>query len=99
MATRRAQSEFRSVKFSFDNGTDAQLVAPIDSYKAAICKMEEIEGIYYTLGAFTDLADAPALMTGTNPNKIYVFNVTTLVAAGIYVFEFVEERPNALNEA
>ena len=61
--------------------------------------MEEIEGVYATLGSFTDLTAAPALMTGTNPNKIYVFDVTTVVATGTYTFVFVEERPNALNEA
>ena len=106
MATRRAQSEFRNVTIRFNDavGQDivdqtAQLAAPIDSHKAILDTVEEIEGTYYTLGAFTDLTDAPALMTGTNPNKIYVFNVTTVVATGVYTFIFVEERPNALNEA
>lgn len=98
MATRRAQTEFRNVSITFNNGTDEQLVAPIDSYKAAIVRVEEIEGVYATRGSFTDVTDKTILVTGTSPNKIYVFDLTTVVATGTYEFVFVEERPNALNE-
>lgn len=98
MATRRAQTEFRNVSITFDNGVDAQLAAPIDSYKAAIVKVEDIEGVYATKGSFDDVTDKTILVTGTNPNKIYVFDLTTVVANGTYEFVFVEERPNALNE-
>ena len=99
MAVRRARSEFRDVNITFDDGTAAQLVAPIDSYKAAINKVEEIEGVYETLGTFTDLDGATVIVTGTNPNKVYVFDLTTTIADAEYQFVFVETRPNALDEA
>ena len=99
MAVRKARSEFRDVNVTFDDGTAAQLDAPIDSFKAAINLVEEIEGVYETTGSFTDLSDSTVIATGTNPNKVYVFDLTTTIATGVYEFVFVEERPNALNEA
>ena len=106
MAVRRGQTEFRNVTVTFNDavGQDivdqtAQLEMPIDAYKAAIVKVEEIEGVYATLGSFTDLTDTTVLVTGTSPHRIYVFDLTTVIADGEYMFIFVEERPNALNEA
>jgi hypothetical protein len=99
MSVRRAISEFRDVTVAFENGVDAQLVSPIDAYKGAIEKVEQIEGVYATKGSFVDLTDKTIFVTGTQLHKIYVFDLTTVVATGAYTFVFVEVRPNALNEA
>ena len=99
MAIRNARSEFRDVNITFVDGTSAQLGAPIDSFKAAINKVEEIEGQFAKLGSFTDLVGATVIVTGTNPNKVYVFDLTTTIADAVYEFVFLESRPNALDEA
>ena len=99
MAIRNARSEFRDVNITFDDGSEAQLDAPIDSFKAAINKVEEIEGQFAKLGSFTDLDGATVIVTGTNPNKVYVFDLTTTIADAGYEFVFIESRPNALDEA
>ena len=96
MAIRNARSEFRDVNITF---TSALLYAPIDSFKAAINKVEEIEGEFAKLGSFTDLDGATVIVTGTNPNKVYVFDLTTTIADAGYEFVFIESRPNALDEA
>ena len=98
MGVRKARTEFREVIVTFVNGTDPQLVAPIDSFKAAINLVEEIEGVYATKGEFTDLADVTVLATGTSPNKIYAFDLTTTIADAEYQFVFVESKPNALDK-
>ena len=61
-------------------------------YKAAIQKVEEIEGRYALLGdaGVSDVTGQETLMTGTLPEEIYKYNLTTVVASGQYTFEFVE---------
>jgi len=94
-----AISEFRGVNITFDDGTAAQLDAPIDSYFAGIGLVEEIEGQYFKNPAsFTDLADATVLRTGRNPFQLHVFTVTTTIASGIYELVYVETKPNVDNE-
>ena len=72
----------------------AAVAAPIDAYRAAVAKLEEIEGKYATSG-FTDLAAATVLVTGAFAHQIHVFTVTTTVATGIYSFVYVETVPDA----
>lgn len=100
MSVRNAISEYRDVIVTFDDGTAAQLGAPIDSYKGALEKVALIEGQYAKLGAAgqPDLTDKTVLITGTHNHQIYVFSLTTVLATGNYQFVFVEKRPNVDNE-
>ena len=102
MAKRRAISEYRNVIVTFNDAAGqnivdqtAQLVCPIDAYKAAMVKVEEIESVYATTGAFTDLAGASVLVTGTTPYQVHVFELTTTIADAEYQFIYVETVPNA----
>lgn len=98
MATRRnAITEARDVIVTFDDGTAAQLGAPIDSYKAALEKVAQLEGQFALQGAagVPDLTDATALVTGNLPFQIHVFTLTTVMATGNYEFVYVETVPTA----
>ena len=102
MAKRKAISEYRDVIVTFNDaaGQDIgdqteQLAMPIDAYKAAMVKVEEIESTYATLGAFTDLSGASILAVGSTPYQVHVFELTTTVANGEYMFIYVETVPNA----
>jgi hypothetical protein len=91
-------SEFRDTKFYFTTAGSvgaAAVAAPIDAYKAAIGKVEEIESIYNTTGSFTDLSGATVLCTGAVPFQIHVFTVTTTIATGVYLMVYVETVPDA----
>lgn len=95
MSIKKAISEYRTVKVTFDDGTAAQLVAPIDSYKAALGVVERMEGQYAKLGAagVPDLTAKAILATGTENFQVYSFTVTTVMATGSYQFVFVETKP------
>lgn len=97
MSVRNAISEARNVTVTFDDGTAAQLAMPIDAYKAAIEKVEVMEGRFAKLGAagVPDLAGASVLVTGSLPFQIHVFTVTTTMASGDYEFVYVETVPDA----
>ena len=95
MSRRTAISEPRNVKLSFV-GSQPQLEAPVDSYKAALEVVVRTEGAYQKIGsAISDLTDATVLATGANPNQIHVFTVTTVLANADYKFVYVETKPNA----
>lgn len=86
-----AISEYRNVTVTFTGGA-----APIDSYKAAMEVVKTAEGKYFKNPALvTDLVAAPVLCTGALPFQIHVFEVTLTKATGIYIFDYVETKPNA----
>lgn len=111
----RGISEYRPITIQFNDavGQDivdqtAQVGSGIDAYKAAIGKAELIEADFNKRGLFNattnpaglaNVTSKVTLVTGALLNKIYIFELTTDVVAGVYTFLFVEERPNALNEA
>lgn len=89
---RTAISEVRNVIVTFDDGAAAQLAMPIDAYKAAIEKVDVMEGRFAKGGAalVPDLTDATVLITGALPFQIHRFTVTTVMATGNYEFVYVE---------
>ena len=97
MSYRNSISEIRNVIVTFDDGTAAQLGAPIDSYKAAMEKVAVLEGDFAKKGAslVPDLTDAVALITGTQATQLHVFTLTTVMATGNYEFVYVETVPDA----
>ncbi len=95
----KARSGYRDVSIEFSNASTiidgnevAQVAAPIDAFKAAIHKVENMEGRYARLGAagVPDLAAKDILVTGTLPEEIFKFTVTSTMATGVYQFLFVE---------
>lgn len=86
--SRLAFSQGRAVAIAFDDGT------VIDAYKAAINKVEEMEGQFRDGTLTTDLSDTIVVLTGTSKYQIHVFSVTTNLVNGVYNFEFVETVPN-----
>lgn len=104
MARENSISEFRSVTVAFDNaaGKDivnqtAQVAAPVDAIKAAIRLVKENEGNYNRYGAsgVPDLVNKTILCTGSIPNVIHQFTLTTVMANASYVFIYVATKPNA----
>ena len=89
-------SEYRNLVITFDDAVSLpQLIAPIDSYKAAIGLVSDIEDRYAKLGAAVlDLTNATVLVTGNLPFQIHVFVLTTVLATGFYEFTYVETKPN-----
>ena len=102
MAIQNAISEYRNVKIAFDNAAgadivdqDAQIAAPLDAFKAAIGIVTRLEGEYAkNPDAVADLSAASILATGNLPFQIHSFEVTTDMAAGSYIFLYVETKPN-----
>lgn len=99
--SKRAFSEIRDVRVYFNNaegtidGSEVlQIAMPIDAYKAAIGKVEEIESEYLNNPSLANLAAAPVVFTGTSRYKIYSFTLTTVLADGKYTFIFIEAVPN-----
>jgi len=97
---RKAITSYRNVTIAFDDaaGQDivdqtAQIAAPPNAFKAALEKVQEIEGEYAKTGSFTDLAAATLILTANNPHEIHVFTVTTTIASGDYIFIYVETVP------
>lgn len=41
-----------------------------------------------------DVTAKKVILTGNTPYKVYVFDLTTVLADATYTFEFVEEVPN-----
>lgn len=102
MAIRQAITEPRDVKIEFSNAHNtidgsevAQIAAPVDAFKAAVNKVEEMEGKFAKLGAagVPDLAGVQVICTGTLPFQIHVFTVTTTMASADYEFIYVETVP------
>jgi len=72
---------------------------PIDAFKAAMGKVELVEAAYAkNPAAVSDLTAVSTFITGALPFQGYAFNVTTVMATGVYTFDFVEVRPNATND-
>lgn len=96
-----ALSQGRAVKIFFNNaeaeldGSEvAQIAMSVDAYKAAINKVEELEGLVREGTQPADLAAATILITGTSSRAIHKFTVTTTFASGEYTFIFVETADN-----
>jgi len=77
--------------------------APMDpvAYRGVDFKVRELEEQYEnSLNAagvssgLTDLTAAKCIVTVNHPNRIYVFNLTTVFATGTYTFAYVESAPN-----
>lgn len=102
MSIKRAITEFRNVVVNFatidDSGEDPVLVQdamPIDAYKAALGRVEAIEGIHATSEGFEDVTEQTMLVTGTLPYQVHVFELTTDVDNAVYDFIYVETVPTA----
>lgn len=66
-----------------------------DAYKAVVKRVEEIEKKYNENSAsVADVTAKKVILTGNTPYKVYVFDLTTVLANATYTFEFVEEVPN-----
>ena len=66
-----------------------------DAHKAVIKRVEEIEERYNASPtSVADVTAAKVVLTGNTPYKIFVFNLTTVIATGDYTFAFVKEAPN-----
>lgn len=90
--SKRAFTDIREVTVIFDNAVGA--MSP-DAYKAAINKVEQLESDFLNNPALVDLADVPAVFTGTSRYRLYSFTLTTVFATGTYTFTYVETVPNA----
>lgn len=92
----RALTEVRDVNIVI---TGAPM--PIDAYDAITRKVKDFEGQYiYSLDeagvsqGLTDVTAVKSVLTGNTPYQIYVFDLTTDFAGGVYTFAFVEKAPN-----
>lgn len=84
----KAISEYRDVQVTFV--AESQ---PIDGYKACLKKVEELEAQYdKDTASVTDLTDVGILMTGALKDKAYLYNLTLVIAAGTYAFDFQSVR-------
>jgi hypothetical protein len=90
--SKRAFSELRDVKVSFDNVAGAM---GIDAFKAALNQVEEFESAYFEDNTIADLIAGVVICTGTSRYKLYSFTLTTTFATGVYAFVYVETVPNA----
>lgn len=104
MAKETAISEYRNVTMAFDDaaGQDildqtAQVAAPLDAFKAATRLVKENEANYARYGAsgVPDLAGKTLKATGSDPNVIHTFTLTTTMATGTYIFLYVGTEPFA----
>ena len=89
-------TELRDVEIVVSGGA-----MPIDAMKAVVNKVEQLERQYENSldeagvpQGLVDLAVAKSVLTGTTPFKIYVFDLTTDFAGGVYTFAYVETAPN-----
>lgn len=85
-----AFSEIRDVIIKYDA---VPVAFPIDGYAAVVNKVREIEEKHAQV-AQPDLTAAKVVLTGRTPYKIYVFDLTSVMATGTYTFEFQEVAPN-----
>lgn len=66
-----------------------------DAYAAVVKRVYEIEAKYNENPAsVADVTAQKTVLTGNTPYKIFVFDLTTVMATGTYTFLFVEEAPN-----
>lgn len=87
----RAFTEIRDVEVTFAGGA-----MPVDAYKAAINRVQELEYNYaQNPASVADLTAGATVFTGANRYKLYSFTLTSVMAAGTYAFTFVEAVPNA----
>jgi len=98
-----AFSEYRDVivQFNLSEGLDivgqtAQEAMSPDAYKAAFNKVAEIEAKYFADStSVVDLSDVTVVFTGTSRYKLYSFQLTVDISAGLYRFVWNETVPNA----
>lgn len=84
--------EIRGVKISFGATPSA---FSTDAYKALLQRISELEDKYEANPASVPNVTAQKMViTGNTPYKVYTFNLTTTMATGVYVAEFVSEAPN-----
>ena len=66
-----------------------------DAYAAVVKRVYELEAKYNENPAsVANVTAQKTVLTGNTPYKIYVFDLTTVMATGTYTFLFVEEAPN-----
>ena len=66
-----------------------------DAHKAVIHRVEKLEAMYDADPAsVTDVTAQKVVLTGNTPYKIFVFNLTLVIATGDYTFAYVKENPN-----
>ena len=92
----RALTETRDVTITI---TGAPM--PIDAYDAITRRVKDLECKYRnsldetgTSVGLTDVTAVKSVITGNTPYQIYVFDLTTDFAGGVYTFAFVEKAPN-----
>lgn len=92
----RALTEVRDVEIVV---TGAPM--PIDAYDAIVQRVKDLECEYVdsldeagVSQGLTDVAAVNSVVTGKTPYQIYVFQLTTDFAGGVYTFAFVEKAPN-----
>ncbi|NRA77251.1 MAG: hypothetical protein HRU18_03500 [Pseudoalteromonas sp.] len=85
-----AYSEFRDVTITITPAPFA-----LDGYKAILNKVGELETAYFKDNTLADITAGKTLLTGKTPYKVFLFDLTTDLAAGEYTFDFVEVAPNA----
>lgn len=69
---------------------------PMDAYKAAYKKVEDLE-CKHEQSAVADISAATTAIIGTTPYKVHVFTLTTEMTTGVYEFIYVETVPNNEN--
>tara|TARA_R110002167_G_scaffold139401_1_gene326963 strand:+ start:1275 stop:1538 length:264 start_codon:yes stop_codon:yes gene_type:complete len=80
----------REVKINFDfiNGP-----APLDSIKAAVKRVEELEKLNENVPQ-EDLMMVPVILTGSTPYAVYAYTLATTYMTAEYFFTYVEQAPN-----
>jgi len=91
----RALTEVRDITLTITGVTSIDaLDAVSDTLKDLECQyVNSLDDAGVTQG-LTDLAAAKTVITGKTPYNIYVFDVTTDFAGGVYTFAFVEKANN-----
>lgn len=73
----------------------SQVSKPMDAYKAALKRVDELEAKYEANpSSLTDLTAATVVLTGNTAYKVHVFQLTTNFATGVYNFNYIESAPN-----
>jgi|TARA_R100000541_G_scaffold56656_1_gene66207 hypothetical protein len=89
--SKRAFTDIREVVVTFDNAAGA--MSP-DAYKAAINKVEELEGLAFQDPNISDLTNVTTVMTGTSRYRLYSFDLSVKFNLGEYDFIYIETVPN-----
>jgi len=89
----QAHTGYREVSINFEALTTdtAAPVAPLDYYKAAVKKVEELESAYAANNsAVGDLTDVDVLLTGALATQVHSAVLTVDISAALYIFEYTD---------